>query len=99
MFAHFAPTLFVIGYMAAALVVYYVLNRAAFRDHARNQMVTDKQRERFALFPDPELLEQLQRDTNAWHEKAITAKTRYEMAGVAACAGAPALITLHAVEP
>src|SRR5262245_14168644 len=99
MLAHLAPTLFVMGYMAITLLVYFRRNLLAFRGHARFQGIDEPQRRRFAQFPDAERITQFQIDTNDWHENAIAEKTRYESAGVAACSGAPALICLHALEP
>ena len=99
MLAHLTPTLFVIGYMAIALLVYFRRNLLAFRGQAHFQGVDEAQERRFAQFANAEHITQLQIDTNDWHQKAIVAKTRYEVAGVAACSGAPALICLHAAEP
>ena len=99
MSGHLTPTLLVIGYVAVALIVYLRRNLQAFRGHAGFHGVDEPQKRRFARFESAELLTQLQIDTNNWHEKAISAKTRYEVAGVAACSGAPALICLAAVEP
>jgi hypothetical protein len=99
MFSHFVPIAFVIAYMAVAVLVYFRRNLLAFRGHLRLQRVHDTQMRRFAQFPHAEHITQLQVDTNDWHEKAIAAKTRYEVAGVTACSGAPALICLHAIEP
>lgn len=99
MLDHTTPLALTISYMAVALTVYLLRNRRTYRAHARYQGIDDDQRKRFAIFPHSDRVERLQTKTNAWHELAITAKTKYEGFGVAACSGAPALILLHAVEP
>jgi hypothetical protein len=100
MFGHLTPTLFVIGYTAVALLVYFQRNLLAFRSHRRFLGVDESQKNRFTRFADDvERIIQLQIDTNNLHESAISAKTQYEAFGVAACSGAPALICLAAMEP